>query len=497
MTLNLEPNEEVVLKYFFTNIDKPIFAMKNMPPSLQNYMYIGVSRFSDLRKRFLKLLKDKNVLDKLAEVIKQNQPVDNVLTDVIQFTAERNDDLYFNMKHGSSAEGVSVFVVSENNPIFATENQQDFYWPMTTMELSTRYSKKFDINHIYWDPVLMKSEFANEVKEVFKNNFNLYEKSFNIIQQLVIEKQEQRELSPKVSTLDIIRVMIPLAAYTSLILGGNRRSVVEHFSKLLGSNDNFTRYYTKTSLEELSKISPDYFKNININQQAAERNKKLIEYAQLLFKRKFKTVETDIQLFYECPLEELVLVQILYPFCNLPFKDIYEVVSGFNETERKEVFDLADFGRESRRNPIRGFETRHLVYEIESSWKLWKDFKRNRMNLRFHQDMRGLAGFETPVLIKESSVAKEYEEVQQATSELIEKVFQKFGGLSRVVASQGSNKRYLLTMGPRQLTVLGELRTIGEGDKGYRIIASKMIDLAKEKNPRLFNHIKDNYKVSK
>ena len=49
-------------------------------------------------------------------------------------------------------------------------------------------------------------------------------------------------------------------------------------------------------------------------------------------------------------------------------------------------------------------------------------------------------------------------------------------------------------MGPRQLTVLGELRTSGEGDVGYRRIASKMIELAKEKNPRLFDHIKNNFK---
>ena len=116
------------------------------------------------------------------------------------------------------------------------------------------------------------------------------------------------------------------------------------------------------------------------------------------------------------------------------------------------------------------------------------------MNLRFHQDLRGLAGFDTPELVKESEIAKEYEKAQKKTSELVEKVYQKFGNLSRAIASQGSRKRYLLCMGPRQLTVLGELRTSGEGDKGYRKIASKMIELAKEKNPRLFGHIKNNFK---
>ncbi|MFQ6020887.1 MAG: FAD-dependent thymidylate synthase [Candidatus Aenigmatarchaeota archaeon] len=494
MSPDVEFNEEVILNYFFTNKDKPIFAMKNMPPSLQNYMYVGVSRFPDMRKRFLKILKDKNILDDVAEIIKQNQPVDDVLENVIQFAAERNKDLYFNMKHGSSAEGASVFVVSEKNPIYATEIQQDFYFPKTTMEFSTRYAKRFDIDHVYWDPVLMNSEFADEIKSSFRRNFEIYKKGFDIIQQLIIERKEQGDLTTKVSTLDTIRFIIPTAAYTTIILGGNSRAVIEHFTKLLGSEDNFTKDYAQKSLEEFSKVIPGFFENLKPYQYVIERNKRLKDYAQSLFKGKFEPVKTDVQLFYEYPMEEVALTQILYPFCNVPFQEIYDTVSDFNDNERKEIFDLANLGRENRKNPIRGFETRHLIYEIESPFGLWKDFKRNRMNLRFHQDMRGLAGFYTPPLIKESSIAKEYEEAQKTTSDLVERVYQKFGGLSRAVASQGSNKRYLLTMGPRQLTVLGELRTIGEGDKGYRIIASKMISLAKERNPRLFNHIKDNYK---
>ncbi len=191
----------------------------------------------------------------------------------------------------------------------------------------------------------------------------------------------------------------------------------------------------------------------------------------------------------------MALTQIIYPFCSLPFDDVYDKISSFNESEKKQLFELATLGRGNKKNPIRGFETRHLVFEIESPWALWKDFKRNRMNLRFHQDTRGLAGFDTPELVKESEIAKEYESAQRKTSELVEKIYQKFGNMSRIVASQGCRKRYLLCMGPRQLTVLGELRTSGEGDIGYRRIASKMIELAKEKNPRLFGHIKNNFKI--
>jgi len=486
------PDSNTVLNYFFTNPDKPIFSFRNLPPELQNYIYLGISRFPSVRERFLKILKDKGVLEKVANNIKKNQLTNIIPREVVKFATERNTDIYFKWGHGSSSEGASVFIISENNPIYATGDQQDFYYPMTTMEFSTRYGTRFDIDHVYWDPTLMQSEFADEIKSVITKNLEIYKNGFDSVLQVASKKQ--KDLTDKVSALDAIRFIIPIAAYTTIILGGNIRAVFEHFRKLMAIDDNFMRHYVKESLKELSKVVSGYFEKLEPDKHVIERNKKLREYANEIFKKEFKPVKEDVQLFYGLPLEELALTQIIYPFCCLPFIDVYNKISSFNESEKKELFEIATLGRESRKNPIRGFETRHLIFEIESPWAYWKDFKRNRMNLRFQQDMRGLAGFDRPDLVKESEIAEEYESAQKKTSELVERVYQKFGRLSRVVASQGCRKRYLLCMGPRQMTVLGELRTSGGGDVGYRRIASRMIELAKEKNPRLFGHIKNNFK---
>jgi len=486
-------DSDIVLNYFFTSPDKPIFSFRNLPPELQNYIYLGISRFPSVRERFLKILKDKGVLEKVANNIRENKLTNIIPGDVVQFAAERNSDIYFKWGHGSSSEGASVFIISENNPIYATGDQQDFYYPMTTMEFSTRYGTRFDIDHIYWDPTLMQSEFADEIKTTITKNLEIYKNGFESVLQVASKKQNDEKT--KLSALDAIRFIIPISAYTTVILGGNVRAVFEHFRKLMTIDDNFMKHYVKESLEELSKVVSGYFEKLEPDKHIIERNKRLREFANQIFKKEFKRVKEDIQLFYGLPLEELALTQIIYPFCNLPFADVYDKISGFNESEKKQLFKTATLGRGDKKNPIRGFETRHLVFEIESPWAYWKDFKRNRMNLRFQQDMRGLAGFDTPDLIKESEIIKEYENAQKKTSELVERVYQKFGRMSRIVASQGCRKRYLLCMGPRQMTVLGELRTSGGGDIGYRRIASKMIELTKEKNPRLFGHIKNNFKL--
>ncbi|MBN1941162.1 MAG: FAD-dependent thymidylate synthase [Candidatus Diapherotrites archaeon] len=485
--------EKQILDYFFTNTDKPIFALKNIPPALQAYVYMGVSRFPDLRERFLKILKDKGAMEAVAKAIENGNDLEAALKPATEFGAEKNKDVFYTYGHKSAGEGASIFLVSEQNPIYATGAQQDFYYPMTTMELSTRYSAKFGIDRVYWDPTIMNSEFAAEAKQVIAKNFELYSNGFDILMQRLKEAGKQ-DLPEKVSVLDSLRFLIPIAAYTTIILGGNTRSVIEHFRKLLTYKDNYIQGYAQACLEEASKLFPEYFAEIKPMENVIKREEALKAKATELFEGKFSPVKENVTMFFDLPTEELALTQILYPHCNKTFEEIFETASGFNAHERKGIFEIAAGDRGNRENPVRGFETRPIVFEVEAPWALWKDFKRNRMNLRFQQNMRGKAGFDTPELIRESAIEKDYKEAMQQTSDLIEKIAVKYPELAKTVAAQGSRKRFLMCMAPRQLTVLCELRTCGEGDKGYRKIASKMIELAKEKKQELFAHIQDNYK---
>lgn len=489
------PAEETVLDYFFSNRDKPVFALKNMPPAVQSYFYMGVSRFPEMRQRFIKMLQDRGCLEAVAKAAEEGAKIEEAIKPLNDFSAEKNAQIFFEFGHKSAGEGSSIFFVSEQNPIYATEIQQDFFFPMTTMEFSTRYARKFGVDRVYWDPVLMKSGFAGEAKEVISRNLQLYENGFDLLMQRMQQQREKGDLPEKVSVLDSLRFLIPIAAHTAVILGGNTRSAIDHLRKLLGYEDSFVQEYAKACLAEAGRMMPEYFKGLKADQAAIEREKRLGAIAGQVFGKKFSAVKEDVKMFLDLPTEQLVLAQILYPYCNVPLEGILGKVNGFSEKEKAELLKAATVGRLDRSNPTRAFETRPIVFEIESPWALWKDFKRNRMNLRFHQPMRGKSGYAIPELIKESQIEKDYKNAMEKTSELVEKVFQKHGGvLSKTVAAQGSQKRYLLCMGARQLTVLAELRTSGEGDKGYRRIASKMIGLAKEKNPRLFGHINDNFK---
>ena len=101
-------NEEIILQHFFTNTNKPIFALKNMPQAMQNYLYMGVSRFPNMRERLLKLFKDKGCLEKVAEAIKQGNSAEEALKPVAEFAAEKNKAVFFEFGHKSAGEGASI-----------------------------------------------------------------------------------------------------------------------------------------------------------------------------------------------------------------------------------------------------------------------------------------------------------------------------------------------------------------------------------------------------
>ncbi|MDP2974510.1 MAG: FAD-dependent thymidylate synthase [Candidatus Diapherotrites archaeon] len=263
--------EDAILRHFFTNSDKPVFALRNLPGALQSYLFMGVSRFPSMRERFIKMLQEKGCLEKVAHAVKEGNKIEQAMQPLTEFAAEKNKQVFFEFGHRSAAEGASIFLVSEQNPIYATEIQQDFYYPMTTMEFSTRYATKFSFDRTYFDPVLLKSEFAGHAKQIMKRNLELYQQGFETLMQKLREKNAKEELPEKISVLDSLRFLIPIAAHTSVILGGNARAVMEHLRKLLSSNDNFVQQYAKQCVQEAAKIFPEYLQTLAADESISQR----------------------------------------------------------------------------------------------------------------------------------------------------------------------------------------------------------------------------------
>ncbi len=69
-------NEEAILSHFFSNSNKPVFALKNMPPAIQSYFYMGVSRFPKMRERFIKFLRDKGCFEAVAKAVREGSKME-------------------------------------------------------------------------------------------------------------------------------------------------------------------------------------------------------------------------------------------------------------------------------------------------------------------------------------------------------------------------------------------------------------------------------------
>ncbi|MBU4493525.1 MAG: FAD-dependent thymidylate synthase, partial [Nanoarchaeota archaeon] len=170
--------DKEVLNYFFTNLNKPIFATHNFHPEVWALMQARYSRSrAGLRESFLKLLKeDPENFSKLSEEISKTKggiQTKHATEKAIQFM----ERWVLGYGHSSIAEGAVIGLCLEGVSILATKVIEDNRL-CSFIEKSTRYVS-FDNRSFYIDEDLKNSEYYEEIKELidflFKTYCNLHE----------------------------------------------------------------------------------------------------------------------------------------------------------------------------------------------------------------------------------------------------------------------------------------------------------------------------------
>ena len=143
--MDYSEDDKTVLNFFFTNLDKPIFAVKNFHPEVWALMQARYSRSREgLREGFLALLKeDSENFRKLKEEIEKTQggiESEHATKKAIQFM----ERWVLGFGHSSVAEGAVVGLCLEGVSILATKVIEDNRL-CSFIEKSTRYVS-FDSN---------------------------------------------------------------------------------------------------------------------------------------------------------------------------------------------------------------------------------------------------------------------------------------------------------------------------------------------------------------
>src|SRR3989344_3334725 len=175
---NFTQEEQDILNSFVTNLDKPVFVLKNLPEVIKGALF---SRYSRSKKSLRRLLLDEFILDKETGIIEltQFQQAQGISLDA---AIKKANDFYDRVLDGYGDDSVGelggAHIACEQVSNMASKVLEDARIGGSPLEKSTRYvyfNDKVDGEYqFYKEPTLRASVFADLYIQINNLLFDIY-----------------------------------------------------------------------------------------------------------------------------------------------------------------------------------------------------------------------------------------------------------------------------------------------------------------------------------
>ncbi|MBU1201562.1 MAG: FAD-dependent thymidylate synthase [Nanoarchaeota archaeon] len=497
--MNYTEDEKKVLNYYFTNLDKEIFATKHFHPEVWALMQARYSRSNlGLRESFLKLLKeDPKNFEKLKKEIEKTEgglETEHAAKKAIQFM----EKWVLGFGHSSVAEGAVVGLGLEGVSILATKVIEDNRLS-SFIEKSTRYVS-FNNSSFYIDKDLKESEFYEEIVELldflFKTYSELHEPVLKHIMRIAPLKEGTTEVAWKraceARRFDAVRYLLPTCTKTSLGWTVNARQLAHAISKLLSHPLKEMNEVGEMVKEEAMKVLPSLLRFADKNEYLSKTDEEMRELAKEIIVEDSKQESVALVKGPENP-DEMILSAIIYKYKNQPFNKIFEKVKAMTREEKEQIFDnyLKNMGKFDY--PMRELEHEQFTFDVVMDYGAFRDLQRHRICTQTNQVLTTNLCYDTPKDIKEAGVKKKYTKAMEKAKELYEQIREKYPLQSQYILPLGFRKRFLITMNLRELYHFIKLRTVPFAHESYRKTAYNFYEIMKKEYPLLSKYIVCNY----
>ena len=478
------PDEQALLAPHFTNLDRPVFALVNLPETVKGALFARYSRYSgSVRRLYLE--------EFAADAPAGGRPFDAA-------EGERAARLYERVFVGYGDDSIAqvggAHVACEwVSNVLTKVLQRDRL--AAYLEQSTRYIP-YDRplpgggRRFYRDERL-GPEFAAAMDELFA----IYSASLRRLEEWAAgrwprgegEPQGAWERSIRAKALDLLRGLLPAATLSHVGIYASGQAYEQLIMRLLASPLPEAREYGGMILEELQRVMPSFVSRV----ERPDRGGEWIEYlrrrreaterwvARLgLDRRGEEPAAPAVELLHVDGSEEDLLAACLFESASVPETEILARIDVLDRDERGEVLAAMVGERANRRHrPGRGFEALRYRFEIVSDYGAFRDLQRHRMLTCQWQRLGPDLGADVPEEVREAGAGEEFErglEISRAEHERL--VAAGLGELAPYALSLAYRIRYVLDLNAREAMHLIELRSGREGHPTYRAVAQAMHD---------------------
>lgn len=502
-------DERRVIQPFFTNLDKSIFALVNVPEVVKGALF---SRYSRSPKSLRRILLEE-FINAPEMGFKEIMGSEKMGTGADQFIAVKKAEEFYDrvlVGYGddSVAELGGASIACEDVSILATKLLEDSRIGLSPLEKSTRYvffNEKVDGKYRYYsDPEIMASEFADDYIGACELLFDTYSNLVEPMKEFVTKKFPKPEevtdrayaATIRAKACDVLRVLLPASTVTNVGIYGNGRGFEYLITKLLASPLKEFNGIGLSMHEELSKIIPSFVKRpmdkygIEARNYISDTQRGMWDAAKGMDDKSDGV--NDVELVeYDPDGEVKVIAAMMYPYSNLPMSQLVKSVRGMSEEQRKKIAHEYLGRRSNRRHkPGRALENTYYTFDFLADFGIYRDLHRHRVLTQERQLLDVRHGYAVPKEITEAGKEKEFRHAMDNASQVFLKIQRKMPIQAQYVVPLGFKIRWYMTMNLREVCHLTELRSAMQGHPSYRKIAQEMFRKVKAVHPILADYIK-------
>jgi thymidylate synthase ThyX len=472
--------ERRLLAPHFTNLDRPVFALVNLPETIKGALFARYSRYPGTLRRLY--------LDEFAaDVPEGGRPFEGEEGERAAGLSER---VFMGYGDDSIAQVGGAHVACEWVSNVLTKVLQRGRLA-AYLEQSTRY--------IPYDQPLpgggyrfyRDDELGPEYAAAMEELFAIYSRSLVQVRDWAAERwprgdepEAAWERSIKAKALDLLRGLLPTATLSHVGIFASGQAYEQLLLRMLASPLPEARHFASMILEELKKVMPSFVARVERPERGGEwvsyleRRRDAAErwVSRMGLDRPEGSNAPSVELIDVEGSEDDLIAASLFESSATPERAILDRVRTLPPDEQAEIIaDLAGDRPNRRHRPGRGWEAVRYRFEIVSDYGGFRDLQRHRMLTCQWQRLSPDLGAGIPDEVRESGAGSEYERALEISRTEYERlVAARMADAAPYALCLGYRIRYLLDLNAREAMHLIELRSGREGHPTYRAVAQAM-----------------------
>jgi thymidylate synthase ThyX len=485
-------DEAQALASFFTNADKPVFALTNLPETVKGALFARYSRSAkSLRRLFLD--------EFLGQMPAHSSGPGGAATGPAAAGMERADRLYARVLNEYGDDSVAqlggAHLACEGVSNVLTKVLE---WGrlMAYLEQSTRYVPYTDRPNGRWKyhvpAEVERTSLAADFARTLDFAFETYSRWIPSMEAHFRAKYPKAPNDSdavyrsviRAKALDTLRGLLPAATTSNVGLFGTGQAFEALLLRMFAHPLEEVRGHAQMMLAELRQVIPAFLGRVD----QPDRGGRWIEYLATT-KRAFESTahpmvrdippesRPEVTLTeFDPDGEAKVVAAALYPVSRLPDDQLIEVARGMSSDDRSALLRAYVGDRANRRHkPGRAFERTHYRFDVLADYGAFRDLQRHRLLTLDWQPLSPEHGYTEPAALEEAGALADWRAVMERSADLHATLLAR--GLAEVApyaVVMAYRVRFYMDMNAREALHVIELRTGPQGHPSYRRVCQMM-----------------------